>query len=366
MQARGLVVLERLDAATYSALQRKLRQNVYHVFHFIGHGGLSERTNEGVLVFTNEFGGGQEVGSLKLAHLFGDHDSLRLVILNACEGARSTRQDPFASVAASLVQREIPAVVAMQFEISDEAALQFSSEFYSVLAEGSAVDTAMSEARKAIWGSVSDLEWGTPVLYMRAPDGVIFDLKNASPIQVPPAVEPPPPIRIEPKQEPSPAQVIRPAPPAAEGAPQAETDIEEQKRRLQEAIDAGKEAARQRKEELMKRFEADKAPSLSVQTTLPAPKIELPARKTNKAGQEMILIPAGEFLMGTTDAEAQRVIREYGKDYEQYVRWEQPQHTVSLDAFYISRYLVTNAEYKKFVDATNYKTPQHWQNGKIP
>jgi iron(II)-dependent oxidoreductase len=62
----------------------------------------------------------------------------------------------------------------------------------------------------------------------------------------------------------------------------------------------------------------------------------------------MILIPAGEFLMGTTDAEAKRIIQQYGKDWEAYVRWEQPQHTVYLDTFYISRYPVTNAEYKKF------------------
>lgn len=80
----------------------------------------------------------------------------------------------------------------------------------------------------------------------------------------------------------------------------------------------------------------------------------------------MILIPAGEFLMGTSDTEAQRLIKAYGKDYEQYVRCEQPQHTAYLDAFYISRYPVTNAEYKKFVDAARGKLPQHWQNGKIP
>ena len=66
-----------------------------------------------------------------------DFSSLRLAILNACEGARTSRSDPFAGVAGSLVQRDIPAVVAMQFEISDEAAIVFAGEFYEQLAAGS-------------------------------------------------------------------------------------------------------------------------------------------------------------------------------------------------------------------------------------
>ncbi|MCP4306519.1 MAG: hypothetical protein GY926_10515 [bacterium] len=42
-----------------------------------------------------------------------EHRSLRLEILNACEGARSSRTDPFSGTGKSLVQQGIPAVVAM-------------------------------------------------------------------------------------------------------------------------------------------------------------------------------------------------------------------------------------------------------------
>ena len=76
LQKRKLVTLERLDEATLPALQRRLRQSPYHIFHFIGHGG-------------------------------------------------------------------------------------------------------------------NDVEWGTPVLYMRAPDGKIFDIERAQPA--------PPPVRETPK-----------------------------------------------------------------------------------------------------------------------------------------------------------------------
>ena len=51
----------------------------------------------------------------------------------------------------------------------------------------------------------------------------------------------------------------------------------------------------------------------------------------------MVLIPAGEFQMGSNDAEA-------GSD-------EQPVHTVYLDAFYMDKYEVTNAEYAAFLNA---------------
>ena len=61
----------------------------------------------------------------------------------------------------------------------------------------------------------------------------------------------------------------------------------------------------------------------------------------------MVLIPAGEFQMGSNDRDA----------YDD----EKPVHTVYVDAFYMDQYEVTNAQYKKFVDAN----PQ-WQKDRIP
>ena len=55
-------------------------------------------------------------------------------------------------------------------------------------------------------------------------------------------------------------------------------------------------------------------------------------------GAPMAMIPAGEFQMGSN----------HGSDDEQ------PVHTVYLDAFYIDKYEVTNAQYKKFMDATGH------------
>jgi CHAT domain-containing protein len=116
------------------------------------------------------------VSGTQLGTILHDCRSLRLAVLNACEGARTARDDPFAGVAASLVQREIPAVIAMQFEITDQAAVVFGEGFYEAVAAGFPVDAALAEARKSIFADQNDIEWGTPVLFMRVPDGRIFEV----------------------------------------------------------------------------------------------------------------------------------------------------------------------------------------------
>jgi hypothetical protein len=179
IEERGQVAIERLKGASLVDLQRQLRQDDYHVFHFVGHGGFDERTQDGVLVLEDEQGGSHYVNGQELGTILHGQRSLRLAFLNACEGARASDQDPFAGVAQSLVQREIPAVVAMQVAVSDDAAISLVREFYGALAEGYPVDAALSEARKAVFASGANIEWGTPVMFMRAPDGRIFDLERA-------------------------------------------------------------------------------------------------------------------------------------------------------------------------------------------
>lgn len=52
-----------------------------------------------------------------LGLLLQDERSLRLAVLNSCEGARSSHVDPFSGAAASLVHYGVPAVIGMQFEM---------------------------------------------------------------------------------------------------------------------------------------------------------------------------------------------------------------------------------------------------------
>lgn len=172
------VAIDRLDNATLSSMQKQLRQAQYHIFHFIGHGEFDQGAQEGVLVLHDEAGRGHRVGSQYLGMLLHDHSSLRVAILNACEGARTSISDPFAGSAQTLVQQGIPAVIAMQFEIADSVASTFAHEFYGALADGYPIDASLTEARKALFAAGHDVAWATPVLYMRAPDGRIFDVER--------------------------------------------------------------------------------------------------------------------------------------------------------------------------------------------
>ncbi len=179
LETRGLVTVTRLPTASLSALQQQLRRERYHIFHFIGHGGFDAQTQDGVLLLEDENGLSRPVSGNHLGAILHNHRTLRLALLNACEGARTATGDPFAGVAQQLVRQNIPAVIAMQFEISDDAAITLAHEFYAALADGYPVDTALTEARVALFTRGNDIEWGTPVLYMRSPDGNLFDFTQA-------------------------------------------------------------------------------------------------------------------------------------------------------------------------------------------
>jgi hypothetical protein len=88
--------------------------------------------------------------------------------------------DLFSGTAAALVRGGVSAVTAMQFEISDPAAVAFARGFYYAIAHGRGVDEAVSSGRVAIIGlSSRTLEWVTPVLYMRGHDSHLFTMPAA-------------------------------------------------------------------------------------------------------------------------------------------------------------------------------------------
>ena len=66
----------------------------------------------------------------------------------------------------------------------------------------------------------------------------------------------------------------------------------------------------------------------------------------NNITLDMIYIPGGKFMMGTADEEVERLIQKYGSKLEKYFRWEQPQHEVTVPAFFMGKYPVTQALWK--------------------
>jgi formylglycine-generating enzyme required for sulfatase activity len=70
----------------------------------------------------------------------------------------------------------------------------------------------------------------------------------------------------------------------------------------------------------------------------------------SRDGTAMVLVPAGEFIMGSLDGDAD----------------EAPPHQVSLPAFYIDRFEVTHEQYARFIAETKRAAPIDWPNGTMP
>ncbi|OQX08654.1 MAG: hypothetical protein BWK80_47925, partial [Desulfobacteraceae bacterium IS3] len=248
----GRVKVKGLMHVTFRAIQRILRKETFHIFHFIGHGGFDAKSNEGVLVMEDEQRRSVTVGADRIGALLHDHRSLRLAVLNCCEGARVSLTDPFAGVATALIQQGIPAVAAMQFPISDDAAKEFADEFYAALTDGFPADAAMAEARKAVFGMPNDAEWGTPVLYMRSADGMLFKFED-------------------------------------EVLSDKDTEID-----ISEDMEDEEET------------ESSEDVKSVIEVVSPEIKIEQPKRFTNSIGMEFVWIPPGEFMMGSPEGEPGR------------------------------------------------------------
>ncbi len=73
---------------------------------------------------------------------------------------------------------------------------------------------------------------------------------------------------------------------------------------------------------------------------------------------QMVKIPAGAFLMGTPEREIAEITKLGGK--REWHEREVPQHEVELNAYAISRYPITNAEYARFIEDGGYQIKDYW------
>ncbi|WP_074119919.1 CHAT domain-containing protein [Bradyrhizobium sp. AS23.2] len=147
----------------------------WDLFHFIGHGGHDPDRQMGFVVV-------QEEGGSRGARLYADAlktfltqpgQTPSLVVLNSCSGAQGEPGSLFSSTAAELIQGGVPAVIAMQFEISDNMGLAFADTFYTYLADNVSIQAALAHTRAELKAR-QFAEWISPVLYMRGLDGEIF------------------------------------------------------------------------------------------------------------------------------------------------------------------------------------------------
>ena len=123
----GLAEVHWAPSATSADLQDLLLDGQWHVLHFIGHGDFDPGRDEGMLALTREDGRADLVAAHRMVDLLRQARPMpRLVVLNSCSGAAAGVSDLFSGTAAALVRGGVSAVAAMQYEISDDAAVAFA------------------------------------------------------------------------------------------------------------------------------------------------------------------------------------------------------------------------------------------------
>jgi len=103
-------------------------------------------------------------------------------------------------------------------------------------------------------------------------------------------------------------------------------------------------------------------PALAVATACVALGLATPGAQAPPPGPSMAVVPAGDYWMGRTRLWLMDEIGWQIRDrYD-----DRPVHRVSLDAFSIDRYEVTNRDYAAFVKATGAVAPYHWGGAEPP
>ncbi len=270
-----------------------------HIFHFIGHGRLENENHQevGEIAFVNEIGDAAWVDAGYFSDLLNRHRP-SIVILQACEGGKMSTSQAFVGVASSVLQQNIPVVVAMQYEVSNSTANHFSRRFYAELAKGSPVDIAAQEGRRAIALSSTQYkkrDFATPIIFMCVPNGYLFqwsdhdstvkqtDVKDVS-IKTP-----------EPK------------------LPTFEFDIATIEVERSGLFGRDNKLTINRRRHQAEYFSEDLG---------------------NKVGLEMVAIPGCTFTMGSPETETDSIDS------------ERPQHQVIVNPFFMGKYPITQAQWQ--------------------
>lgn len=167
------------EVVTRASLSDELQKESYDFVHFVGHGDFKD--GKGLLRLNQDAVEPDWIDDQALSELIKNHTSIKLVVLNTCLGAELSTTKAFAGLAPQLViHGRVPAVVAMQYPISDPEAISFVHAFYRALFEGSgrgSVDVAVTMARSALSRDFPNTRAvGLPVLFTRYNEGVLFSV----------------------------------------------------------------------------------------------------------------------------------------------------------------------------------------------
>lgn len=160
--------LEVLDMPTEKNVKDRLFSGTTpDIVHFMGHGRFDTEDGEASLALVNPTGGTDWVPDRRLAQIMTRGDRApSVVVLHACDGGVPDFPLSFAGVAPQLARNGVPNVVAMQYEVTNQTAIDFSTNLYQNIADGDELHVAVQGARWQIGDDPVML--GRPVIYRQA------------------------------------------------------------------------------------------------------------------------------------------------------------------------------------------------------
>jgi hypothetical protein len=194
----GALELEIIQQAERATVAARLKAKPFHVLHFIGHGGFDVVGDVEVprahLCFVRPGNSRSDPTDADTLLVMLRNTGVRLVVITACSSAAPTPPlipeplDPgplgtgaFEGVAQRLVAgvSGVTAAVAMQFDLEDIGAVEFSKVFYeNLLQPGLALDEVVTMARQALVTllQAGHRAWLTPAVHWRCQGGNVFEI----------------------------------------------------------------------------------------------------------------------------------------------------------------------------------------------
>ncbi|MGK7876925.1 MAG: CHAT domain-containing protein [Xenococcaceae cyanobacterium] len=179
---------------TYCIYNSENKDKLPDIIHFDGHGTFKKECTsfeeilskpQGFLVFENDEGKPDYINAEQFANILNSLKDSKpaLVIITACRSALAYQSQSVFNGIAQSVLREVPAVVATAFDISEKSAPSFIETFYRVLGTGQSLLEAVKSASANMHKDFYDYEWYRPVIFLRCKgdeDGYLFEFEKQS------------------------------------------------------------------------------------------------------------------------------------------------------------------------------------------
>ncbi|MEM8501764.1 MAG: CHAT domain-containing protein [Cyanobacteria bacterium P01_D01_bin.1] len=163
------VQLKILEQPGRAELTQELERGNYQALHYAGHSNLGNAGGDLYLV-SRQTGLTERLSGEDLAGLLVNN-GVKLAVFNSCRGGYSSGSDEGwqeRNLAQALVNRGMPAVIAMTERIPDHVAITFTQLLYRNLKKGLAIDLSLNRTRQGLISAYGSHQfyWVLPTLYM--------------------------------------------------------------------------------------------------------------------------------------------------------------------------------------------------------